>query len=58
MRGGIMVSVITLLFTGVSCQVICEDDEFACADGKQVIRIKHEEIFIIIYLIYFNKRNM
>ena len=45
MRGGIMVSVITLLFTGVSCQVICEDDEFACGDGKQVIRIKHEEIF-------------
>jgi hypothetical protein len=49
MKSGFIVSVITLLFAGVGCQVICEDDEFACADGKQVKRINHEFFLNKIY---------
>ena len=32
----IFVLVIALHFVGTSSQVICEENEFACADGKQV----------------------
>ena len=45
--------VTSLLLTSVSCQITCEDDEFACFDGKKVIGLNI--IFIYRFLLVIRR---